>query len=93
MPINNFVLATAPLGAERARRINRDDLAVVDSRFVVNYFHNSPDHRLLFGGGENYSPRFPRDLKRSCAASCWRSIRGSTMWPSTTPGAARWPSP
>lgn len=63
MPINNFVLATAPLGAARARQINRDDLAVVDSRFVVNYFHNSPDQRLIFGGGENYSPRFPRDLK------------------------------
>lgn len=64
MPINNFVLATEPLGETRARRINRDDLAVVDSRFVVNYFHNSPDHRLIFGGGENYSPRFPKDLKR-----------------------------
>lgn len=62
MPINNFMLATAPLGAERARRINRDNLAVVDSRFVVNYFHNSPDDRLIFGGGENYSPRFPRDI-------------------------------
>lgn len=64
MPINNFVLATAPLGEARARRINRDDVAVVDSRFVVNYFHMTPDHRLVFGGGENYSPRFPRDLKR-----------------------------
>ena len=42
MPINNFVLATEPLGEARARRINRDDVAVVDSRFVVNYFHNSP---------------------------------------------------
>ncbi len=62
MPINNFMLATAPLGEERARRINRDNLAVVDSRFVVNYFHNAPDHRLIFGGGENYSPRFPRDI-------------------------------
>ncbi|MFU8816903.1 MAG: NAD(P)/FAD-dependent oxidoreductase [Pseudomonadales bacterium] len=63
MPINNFVLATAPLGEDRARQLNRDDVAVVDSRFVVNYFRMSPDHRLLFGGGENYSPRFPRDLK------------------------------
>lgn len=63
MPINNFLLATEPLGAARARQINRDDVAVVDSRFVVNYFHNSPDHRLIFGGGENYTPRFPRDLK------------------------------
>ncbi len=64
MPINNFVLATEPLGEARARHINRDNVAVVDSRFVVNYFHNSPDHRLIFGGGENYSPRFPRHLKR-----------------------------
>lgn len=62
MPINNFMLATEPLGEARARTINRHDVAVVDSRFVVNYFHNSPDHRLIFGGGENYSPRFPRDI-------------------------------
>ena len=63
MPINNFVLATEPLGEERARMINRDDLAVVDTRFVVNYFHNSPDHRLIFGGGENYSSKYPTDVK------------------------------
>ncbi|MCB1693551.1 MAG: FAD-binding oxidoreductase [Pseudomonadales bacterium] len=63
MPINNFVLATEPLGEERARAINRDNVAVVDTRFVVNYFHNSPDHRLIFGGGENYTPWFPRDIK------------------------------
>jgi gamma-glutamylputrescine oxidase len=64
MPINNFLLATAPLGEARARQLNRDDVAVVDSRFVVNYFRMSRDHRLLFGGGETYSPRFPEDLKR-----------------------------
>lgn len=63
MPINNYLMATEPLGEPRARRINRDDVAVVDSRFVVNYFHNSPDHRLIFGGGESYSPRFPKDMK------------------------------
>lgn len=62
MPINNFVLATEPLGEERARSINRDNLAVIDTRFVVNYFHNTPDHRLIFGGGENYSSRYPRDI-------------------------------
>ncbi|MCP5183698.1 MAG: FAD-dependent oxidoreductase [Pseudomonadales bacterium] len=63
MPINNFMLATQPLGATRAQSINRDNLAVVDTRFVVNYFHNSPDHRLVFGGGENYTSRFPANLK------------------------------
>jgi gamma-glutamylputrescine oxidase len=62
MPINNFVVATEPLGAERARAINRADLGVIDTRFVVNYFHNSPDHRLVFGGGETYSATFPRDI-------------------------------
>ncbi len=63
MPINNFVLATEPLGKERAESINTENLAVVDTRFVVNYFHHSPDHRLIFGGGENYSSRFPADIK------------------------------
>ena len=61
MPINNFVLATAPLG-ELADQIIRSDRAVADSRFVVNYFRKSPDGRLLFGGGENYSPWYPANL-------------------------------
>ncbi|WP_321395575.1 FAD-binding oxidoreductase [Emcibacter sp.] len=62
MPINNFVVATEPLGEARARMINRDDVAVADSKFVINYFRMSADHRLLFGGGENYTPGFPADL-------------------------------
>jgi gamma-glutamylputrescine oxidase len=61
MPINNFILATAPLG-ELADEIIRKDGAVADSRFVINYFRKSSDGRLLFGGGENYSPWFPSDL-------------------------------
>jgi gamma-glutamylputrescine oxidase len=62
LPINNFMVATAPLGAERARALIRDDVAVADSRFVVNYFRLTPDHRLLFGGGESYGWWFPRDI-------------------------------
>ncbi len=61
MPINNFVAVTQPLGAE-ARRLITNDCAVSDSRFVVNYFRLTPDDRLLFGGGENYTYRFPRDI-------------------------------
>jgi len=63
MPINNFIAVTEPLGEERARSIIRDGIAVSDSRFVVNYFRMTPDHRLLFGGGENYRYRFPTDIK------------------------------
>jgi gamma-glutamylputrescine oxidase len=62
MPINNFILATEPLGEARARRLIRDDVAVADSRFVVNYYRLSADRRLLFGGGENYTRRFPADI-------------------------------
>ncbi len=61
MPINNYVAVTEPLGAE-ARRLIPNGCAVADSRFVVNYFRVTPDDRLLFGGGENYTYRFPRDI-------------------------------
>jgi gamma-glutamylputrescine oxidase len=62
MPINNFIAVTEPLGAERAAAIVSDGYAVADSRFVVNYYRMTVDHRLLFGGGENYSYRFPKDI-------------------------------
>ena len=62
MPINNFILATEPLGKEKANSLIRDNLAVTDTKFVVNYFRLSSDYRLLFGGGETYSTRFPKDI-------------------------------
>ena len=62
MPINNFMIATEPLGKSRARELLRDRICVHDTRFVVNYFRTSEDHRLLFGGGENYRRGFPRDI-------------------------------
>lgn len=62
MPINNFIAVTEPLGEAGARALISNGAAVSDSRFVVNYFRMTPDHRLLFGGGENYGYRFPRDI-------------------------------
>ncbi|WP_157217506.1 NAD(P)/FAD-dependent oxidoreductase [Flavisphingomonas formosensis] len=62
MPINNFVAVTQPLGRERAESLIRGGYAVSDSRFVVYYFRITPDQRLLFGGGENYSYSFPGDI-------------------------------
>lgn len=62
MPINNFIVATEPLGEERAAGVIANGAAVADSRFVVNYFRLSVDKRLLFGGGESYGWRFPRDI-------------------------------
>ncbi len=62
MPINNFILATEPLSDELCRKINRDDVAVADTKFVINYFKLSADNRLLWGGGENYTTKFPSDI-------------------------------
>jgi gamma-glutamylputrescine oxidase len=64
MPINNFVLTTAPLDEARRQQLNPEDLCMHDSRFVVNYWKLTGDGRMLFGGGENYTRRFPTDLKR-----------------------------
>ena len=46
-----------------ARELIRDDLGVADSKFVVNYYRLSADKRMLFGGGETYSFKFPDDIK------------------------------
>ena len=63
MPINNYMLATEPLDEALARRLIRDDTSMSDTLFVINYWKLSADNRLLFGGGENYTRRFPRDIK------------------------------
>ncbi|HEX8900896.1 MAG TPA: FAD-binding oxidoreductase [Vitreimonas sp.] len=60
MPVANYLVATEPLA--NARELIADDLAVSDSRFVVNYFRMSADHRLIFGGGERYTPDPPADM-------------------------------
>jgi len=62
LPINNYVVATEPLGPDRQEEIIRGNHAVADSKFVVNYFRFSDDHRLLFGGTESYRYRFPHDI-------------------------------
>jgi gamma-glutamylputrescine oxidase len=61
MPINNFIVATEPLGA-RATEVLTRPIGVHDTKFVVNYWRLDPEGRLIFGGGENVSYRFPQDI-------------------------------
>ena len=68
MPINNFIAATRPMSAEERGAVIRDNHAVADSKFVINYFRFSDDNRLLFGGGESYGYRFPVDIKAKVRA-------------------------
>ncbi len=62
MPVANYNLATAPLGEAAAKALIPSGAAVSDSKFVLNYYRLSADNRLIFGGGEKYSPRPPRDV-------------------------------
>ncbi|SPH18569.1 Gamma-glutamylputrescine oxidoreductase [Defluviimonas aquaemixtae] len=62
MPINNFIVATEPMTPEVRETFIRGNHAVADSKFVINYFRFSHDHRLLFGGAESYGYRFPKDI-------------------------------
>jgi gamma-glutamylputrescine oxidase len=68
LPINSYIIATEPLPEEVAREVNRDDVAIYDSRFVVHYFRLSEDRRMLFGGRESYGYRFPDDIRDSVRA-------------------------
>jgi len=67
MPINNFIVATEPLG-DLADELIPENQAVADSKFVINYFRLSDDKRMLFGGGESYGYRFPADIAAKARA-------------------------
>jgi gamma-glutamylputrescine oxidase len=55
MSIGSYVIATEPLGEERARRLIANNAALCDMNWILDYFRCSADHRLLFGGRVNYS--------------------------------------
>jgi gamma-glutamylputrescine oxidase len=55
MGVATYIVATEPLGAERARQLITNNAAVCDMNWVLDYFRRSGDERLLFGGRVNYS--------------------------------------
>jgi len=61
MPVGNCVITTEPLDPALSRRLMPANAAVSDSRFVLNYFRLTADHRMMFSGGERYSPLPPAD--------------------------------
>ncbi|WP_366656867.1 FAD-binding oxidoreductase [Fodinicurvata sp. EGI_FJ10296] len=65
MPTGTYMIATEPLGEDRARHLFPKDIAVSDCNFVLNYYRLSADKRMLFGGGVSYSTLEPRDLGAS----------------------------
>jgi gamma-glutamylputrescine oxidase len=55
MAVGTYIVATEPLGAERASQLITNNACVSDINWVLDYFRRSADHRLLFGGRVSYS--------------------------------------
>jgi gamma-glutamylputrescine oxidase len=68
MPVGTYIIATEPLGRERIESLVRENVAVSDVNFVLDYFRRSEDHRLLFGGRVSYSGRDALDTARATRA-------------------------
>ncbi|MBD9413682.1 FAD-binding oxidoreductase [Pseudomonas sp. PDM16] len=62
LPAGSYVIATEPLGAERAQALIPQNMALCDQRVALDYYRLSADNRLLFGGACHYSGRDPADI-------------------------------
>ena len=63
MPVGTYIGASEPLGAERAKALIANGMAVADVNWALDYFRLSSDHRLLFGGRASYSTLPPPNLR------------------------------
>ncbi len=63
--VGTYIIATEPLGEERARAVLPSNAAVADINWILDYFRRSQDHRLLFGGRVSYSSVQPPHLAES----------------------------
>ena len=62
MPVASYIIATEPLGENRAKSLIANNEAVANTNFIVDYFRRSNDHRMLFGGRASYSTFEPPSL-------------------------------
>ena len=63
--VGTYIIATEPLGKERARSLLPSNAAIADINWILDYFRRSADHRLLFGGRVSYSAMQPPRLAES----------------------------
>lgn len=65
MPVGTYVCASEVLGPQKCKELIRNNAAVCDINFVLDYFRLSNDFRMLFGGRVSYSTVAPGNLKKS----------------------------
>ena len=54
LPVASWVIATEPLTQSVASELLPSRAAVIDMRFILDYYRLSVDNRLVFGGGCSY---------------------------------------
>jgi gamma-glutamylputrescine oxidase len=86
MPVGTYIGATEPLGAGRAQALIRNDMAVADVNWALDYFRLGRDDRLLFGGRASYSTLPPPNLRGTLQRRMTRvfpqlaDVRMETVW-------------
>lgn len=63
MPVSTQVMATEPLGEDRAYDLMPTDVCIEDVRYILDYYRMSADKRMLFGGGLVYGGTDPSDIR------------------------------
>lgn len=76
VPVGSYMIATEPLGPERAKRILPGGAMAYTPKRLLHYMRRSPDERILIGGRRNLNTDL--DLEESA-----RDLRRSllTYWP------------
>lgn len=81
-PATSHIIVTEPLSESLVDEINPQGLAVYDCNHIIDYYRLTPDHRLLFGAGCNYSGRDPGDIDavmRPCMERIFPQLRSARI--------------
>lgn len=63
--VASYIVASKPLGEARAKALLKDNVAVADLNWIIDYYRLSADHRMLFGGRVSYSGIDPLGTARA----------------------------
>ena len=63
--VASYIVASKPLGEARAKALLKDNIAVADLNWIIDYYRLSADYRMLFGGRVSYSGVDPLGTARA----------------------------
>ena len=58
IPLEKEIIIVDDFSTDGTREIIKNNYAVSDTRFIIDYYRFTEDWRMLFGGGETYTSKF-----------------------------------